>query len=132
MAKNEVTATPGGQPARLQFLYDWQTVQQGQITPGAELIVDYDTNRLRWVGKWRHGAFVWEVEVFIRFHPGGQLHHESAFEPVRPYAERVPRLLTYLVPVEATKVEIWFRASGVDQIGWDSRFSQNYWFDVTR
>jgi hypothetical protein len=78
---------------------------------------------------------MWDVKIFIRFHPSGQLDEGSLLERVgdpNPAREPMPKLFTIVVPPDATKVEMWFYTQGRDQIGWDSRFGQNYWFDVAR
>jgi Family of unknown function (DUF6209) len=40
--------------------------------------------------------------------------------------------LTVEVPTDATKVELWFKnTDNTGCVAWDSRYGQNYWFDVT-
>jgi hypothetical protein len=128
-------------PARLQFLPGWQTVQQGSITQGGVLIIDYDPSRLPNLRREFRDAIFWRIAAFVRFHPGGQLATGSVLEGIRggptgPVRDHRPKPLEVVVPQEATQVEVWFR-SGLEELGssavaWDSRFGQNYWFDVAR
>lgn len=67
---------------------------------------------------------MWTIDAHLRFHPGGQMCCGSV---VRPYE--------VLIPADATRVEIWFRnwfkvMSFCED--WDSRYGQNYWYDVER
>lgn len=127
-------------PTRLQFLSDWRIIRHGEITAGGKIIVEYDMGRLpNFRKRWRE-ADIWNIEIYIRFHPGGQFHKESLLEQVRysgsgPVIDHLPKHFEIVVPMDATQVELWFRT--FDDVGgfreaWDSQFGQNYWFSVTR
>lgn len=129
------------QPAHLQFLTGWQTVQQGDITQGGKLVIDYDPQRLPNLRKEWNGVVIWKIEVFVRFHPGDQLFRKPVMkihdvDVVRGINRGYwPEPVELDVPKEATQVELWFRSwldvSGYQE-AWDSRNGQNYWFDVVQ
>jgi hypothetical protein len=125
-------------PARLQFLSDWKIIQLGEIKPGKKLVIEYDLGRLpNFRIKWRE-ADIWNVEIYIRFHPGDQLHKGSLLEEVRagghgPVIDNLPNPFEIDVPIGATQVELWFRTFDDFRYfreAWDSQFGQNYLFDV--
>ncbi len=129
------------QPARLEFLTGWQTIQHGAITQGGKLVIDYDPERLPNLRREWRGVVIWHIEVFVHFHPGGQQYRESVMkvhdvDVIRGinrgfHAEPVE----LEVPKDATQVELWFRTwldvSGYEEV-WDSRFGQNYCFEVVQ
>jgi hypothetical protein len=54
-----------------------------------------------------------------------------------PVTSHRPKPFEVVVPKDSTQVELWFRswlevteASGYYVEVWDSRYGQNYWFDV--
>jgi hypothetical protein len=126
--------------ASIVFLSDWRQEQQGSIERGGRLKIDYDTARsARCFTMW-HGAEVGDIVAYIRFHPRGEIFNGSVIAPVRA-SENPPGMVVGHVPVpfelpvpsDATRAEIWFHnfyqtSSRCD--GWDSRFGENYWFDV--
>jgi Family of unknown function (DUF6209) len=127
-------------PARLQFLTGWQTVKHGSIRPGGRLIIDYDICRPNLRTRFRDIIF-WKIDAFVRFHPSGQLHTSSVIAGNfddggrRPFRGHRSKPFELVVPRDATRVEIWFRFGCEDSgqpndVAWDSRFGQNYWFDV--
>lgn len=127
--------------ATIQFLRDWSDVQQRAIERGGRLRVDYDIQRLSpCFMPWR-GAEFGDVIAQIRFHPRQDLVTGSVAAPVHD-RENPPWLvvghisapLEVAVPGDATQAEIWFynfsqTTSQCD--AWDSRFGQNYWFDIS-
>jgi hypothetical protein len=127
-------------PARLQFLTGWQTVKHGSIRPDGGLIIDYDICRPNLRTRFRDIIF-WKIDAFVRFHPSGQLYTRSViggnFDDGgrRPFRGHRSKPFELVVPRDATRVEIWFRfgcedAGQPNDVAWDSRFGQNYWFDV--
>lgn len=126
--------------AVLQFLPDWQHTQQGPIERGGKLRIDYEPSRLsRCFTTWR-GAEIGDITAYVRFHPRGAIAQGSVVEEVRApgsppghvIAHR-PAALEISVPDDATQAEIWFH--GFSQTSrrcetWDTRFGDNYWFDV--
>src|SRR3954465_13070426 len=51
--------------ATLRFLSGWHEVHEGQIKPGAKLIIDYDPSRLTTCRlRWRE-AQVWHIDVNV-------------------------------------------------------------------
>ena len=134
------------EPSRgvLRFFTGWRAVQEGAIRPGGALVVDYDPDRLSVCRRRFRELDIWNVTAYIRFHPGGQLHEQSVLEAIRagpggsgPVVNHRPRLIEIAVPMDATRVELWFHTFSEWPTGglcseWDSRFGQNYWFDVAR
>jgi len=126
-------------PARLQFLTGWQTMQNGSIKQGGLLIIEYDPWCLPNLRREIRDAIFWRIEAFVRFHPGGQLYTGSVLEGIPwegrgPVRDHRPKPFEVVVPKDSTQVELWFR-SGLEELGysdvaWDSRFGENYWFDV--
>jgi hypothetical protein len=78
------------------------------------------------------GAAVGDIDVYVRFHPGRQFFSGSMLEKMLVYSLK-PQRYEVTVPMDAAQVEIWFRGThGVrpPQTSWDSRYGQNYWFQV--
>jgi hypothetical protein len=127
--------------ATVQFLAGWRSIQSGAIRPSNSLIIEYDPARMPDCRvNWR-GAAVWDLEAYVRFHPGGQVVSGSVMDRVRVppgsgvVVALVPRPFEVAVPEDAHNVELWFRVfHGIDggcEV-WDSRFGENYWFAVDR
>lgn len=124
--------------ATLEFLIDWQERQTGAIRAGGKLIIKYDPERLKHCRlNWR-GAEVWDIEAFVKFHPGGQFFSGTVLEKISandygPVIRLEPKPLEVDVPRDAREVEMWFRNSHFVSSqceAWDSRFGQNYWYSV--
>src|SRR4051812_44325310 len=49
--------------ATLQFLLGWEQRQQGKITPGSKLVVEFDPARLPQCRQSSHGAQVWDIDI---------------------------------------------------------------------
>jgi uncharacterized protein DUF6209 len=126
--------------AAIRFLENWQQQQEGTPERGGRLMLVYDKTRLpRCFANWR-GAEFGDTVASIRFHPRGDIVSGSVLAPVRagenppgPVVSHVASPLVCPVPDDATKAEIWFHnfyqtSSRCD--AWDSRFGENYWFDV--
>src|SRR5207249_5717950 len=81
-----------------------------------------------------------DIVAHIRFHPRGEIVSGSVVSPIRDSENppgvvigHVPMPFEAAVPSDATLVEIWFHnfyqtSSRCD--AWDSRFGENYWFEV--
>src|SRR5262249_49901864 len=131
------TALDESQPATLLFLSGWRNIQQAHIVSGRKLTIEYDPERLPHCRfNWR-GAEVWDIEVCIKFHPGGQFYTGSLLTKIQPDGRRVVKLLLkryeVVVPRDATGVELCFRnyyQTSRSCEAWDSRYCQNYWYDV--
>jgi hypothetical protein len=129
-----------GQRATLQFLPGWEQRQHGQIRPGGKLVVEFDPARLPQCRQSTHGAQVWDIEVGIVFHPGGQWFVGSVMKKIRmpnngPIVSLEPQPYEVTVPADGTHVEMWFHnytTIGHGCEAWDSRYCQNYWFTVAR
>ena len=128
------------QPATLRFLSDWQELVHGSINRGEPLSIEYDPARLPQCRQNWRGAEVWDIEAFVRFHPRGEIVRGGVLKPVREPPEfgmvvgLEPAPLQVPVPSDATQIELWFHnfyqtSSRCD--AWDSRFGQNYWFEVS-
>lgn len=109
--------------------------RHGRIRPGGRLIVEYDPARLTPGGNAPTSST--EILCHVRFQPGGQTRSESVLEHAAPVAGASgsprPALLEVPVPVGTTQVELWFeRRRPAGTSNWDSRYGQNYTFDVSR
>jgi hypothetical protein len=110
--------------------------RSGLIRPGARLAIAYDPTRLANAAAGAHLAD--EILAHVRFHPGGQVAsgpvaQRAASDPPSPTG--APRPVSYALPVpdDATQVEVWFERRGdAGADAWDSRYGQNFWFDVDR
>jgi hypothetical protein len=128
-----------GARATIQFLPGWEQRRRGQVRRGGKLVVEFDPARLPQCRQSSHGAQVWEIEVGMIFHPGGQWFVGSVMRKVRmpeggPLISLEPQPYEVTVPADATRVEMWFKnyttIGGRGCEAWDSRYCQNYWFDV--
>jgi hypothetical protein len=130
--------------ANLKFQSGWNEVLVGELAQDRRLIIEYDLERLPDCRlNWR-GAEVWDIEVYIRFHPREHLYNGSMLEKIRVppgygmVVELVPKPFEVRVPLDAERVELWFHNFFVYSVGdrhcsaWDSRFGQNYWYNVSR
>ncbi|WP_437730079.1 DUF6209 family protein [Sorangium sp. So ce1335] len=126
--------------AVLQFFPAWQHVQQGEIERGGRLRIEYDMTRLsRCFTPWR-GAEIGDITAVVRFHPRGEIVEGSVVEAQRAPGDppgaviaHRPAPLEISVPDDATRVEMWFHNFSQTSArcdAWDSRFGDNYWFDV--
>jgi hypothetical protein len=105
----------------MRFLSDWSHEQDGDIRAGEPLSIEYAKARLPRCRSTYYGMDNWSIVAYMRFHPDGE--ERSA---------RVEYGLTVEVPIDATKIELWFKnADPTGCVAWDSRYGQNYWFDVT-
>jgi Family of unknown function (DUF6209) len=122
--------------ARLRFLPEWRQVQECAIRAGGKLVIEFDPARLPTCRQNWRGAEVWDIQVFVCFHPGNQRVEASTLQDVRQSGMVVrldPKPVEVLIPPDAQQVEMWFlNTSGVSSRceAWDSRYGQNYWFDV--
>jgi Family of unknown function (DUF6209) len=112
---------------KLAFLPDWQHVSMRGINRGGQLLIAYDERRwpqcspLVEAGRTFSPSFGWSTcSVGVRFHPGGEEH----------LYEFNQASVVVAVPAHAEKLELWFHKYDRGHHGWDSRFGQNYWFDV--
>jgi hypothetical protein len=108
--------------------------RHGRIRPGGRLVVEYDPARLTQGGSAPTSST--EILCDVRFQPVGQTHTESVLEHVGSVAAASgsPRsaLLEVPVPLGTTVVELWFERRGpAGTSAWDSRYGQNYTFDVS-
>lgn len=125
---------------KVRFSPDWSYDQHGDIRAGEQLLIEYDRSRFREPPEWiklrqqAAGAHFylrperWPVTVYARFHPDGQ---EKAF-PMESYGKSAERVLD--MPIGTNKIELWFQFTVYwsECAAWDSRYGQNYWFDVTQ
>lgn len=145
--KNEAQQPPQQPPppntvprAALRFLPGWEQRQHGEIRPGGKLFIEYDPSRLPHCRQSSHGAQVWDIEVRMIFHPGGQRLDASVMKKNRMHnggmiVSLEPQPFEMTVPPDAERVEVWFRnfyTLGPGCEAWDSRFCQNYCYDVVR
>ena len=125
--------------ANLRFLADWTSTLTGDIAQGEKLTIEFDPQRLPQCRlNWR-GAEVWDIISYAHFHPSGELFSGSLLQRIASPNGIVttlqPTPWQLSVPLDAAQVELWFHnfyqvSSRCD--AWDSRFGQNYWFDVAR
>jgi Family of unknown function (DUF6209) len=115
----------------LKFLSDWSHEQDGDIRPGEALSIEYASERLPRCRASRYGRDAWSIIAGIRFHPSGQEQNGSVVAQGKSGA-MVAASLTVEVPSDATKIELWFKNTDDNGcVAWDSRYGQDYWFDVT-
>ncbi|MDI3466302.1 MAG: hypothetical protein OJF50_005123 [Nitrospira sp.] len=126
--------------ATIQFLNDWQQAKNGSIERNGRLKIEYDLQRLPHCFTKRHGAEFGEITAYVRFHPRGEVVSGSVVAPVHD-RENPPWMIIghkpipfeAAVPDDATQAEVWFHnfseVSGRCD-AWDSRFGENYWFEV--
>ncbi len=126
--------------AVLQFFPDGGLAQQGQIERGGGLRIEYAMNRLsRCFSQWR-GAEFGDTVAYLRFHPRGEIIQRSVVDPVRVPGNPPGAVIAHSsapwdlsVPDDATQAEMWFQNFSQTSTrcdAWDSRFGDNYWFDV--
>ena len=125
--------------ADLRFLADWTSTLTGDIAQGEKLTIEFDPQRLPQCRlNWR-GAEVWDITGYTRFHPNGGVFSGSLLQRIGSPSGIVTTLQpipwVVSVPFDAAQVELWFHnfyqvSSRCD--AWDSRFGQNYWFDVVQ
>ncbi|AHG89348.1 hypothetical protein J421_1811 [Gemmatirosa kalamazoonensis] len=109
--------------AVLAFLDGWRELQHGDITAGGSLVVRYEPSRFRASAK--------EIVGYARFLPGGQIRHATLRERRAPRTTAVAAEIA--VPPETDQVELWFQCVDADgETVWDSRFGENYRFEVVR
>lgn len=122
--------------AVLRFLPNWQQQDEGEISRGDTVAIEFAPERLPGCRQNWRGAEVWEIEAFARFHPRGELLHASLLDRVRTagvVTMLVPKPMELAVPIDAKQLELWFH--NFTEFGgrcdtWDSRFGENYWFDI--
>ena len=124
--------------AVIKFLSGWQTIQEGNISRGRKLAIEYNPERLPRCRQEFRGAIFGEIEVYIRFHPGGQYYTGGVIEKILASEQGfVIGLQTgryeVTVPMDAAQIELWFRGfyqttSFYEE--WDSQHGHNYWFQV--
>jgi Family of unknown function (DUF6209) len=108
--------------------------RHGRIRPGGRLLVEYDAARLTQRGNAPTSST--DILCHVRFQPAGQTHSESVLEHTDPLVSASgpprPALLEVAVPAGTTEVELWFeRREPAGISAWDSRYGQNYTFDVS-
>jgi Family of unknown function (DUF6209) len=123
--------------AILRFETGWKQVLEGVITRGGRLTIEYSPNRLPDCRLLSHGALDWHIQGFVRFHPDGGITRGNLLEEVRaghgPVTSHNPIPLGVDVPRDTTQLELWFHSFSFIRgscHAWDSRFGQNYWFEV--
>ena len=134
-----MTATPNlnsNSKAVLRFLPNWQEADEGEISRGDRVAIEFAPERLTGCRRIWRGAEVWDIEALARFHPRAELLRGSLLDRVRTsgvVTALVPTALEFAVPSDARQLEIWFHNfadAGGRCDAWDSRFGENYWFDV--
>lgn len=125
-----------GAAALLQFRRDSGNAgvsRRGPITRGGRLVIEYDPSRL--LPDPHALATGWRVLYHVRFRAGdeprsGTLRREHDGVAEQP-AGWNPVRAEEIVPSDATQVELWFEGAGPQgPANWDSRYGQNYRFEV--
>jgi len=140
--------------AVLAFLDGWRELQHGDITAGGSLVVRYEPTRFAEARAAAPNAEpdaapdaapnaapkvvpnagrveVQEIVGYARFLPGGQIRHATLRR--RRVAKTAAVAAEIPVPPESKQVELWFQRIDADgHTVWDSRFGENYRFDVVR
>jgi hypothetical protein len=105
----------------LRFLSDWSQQRDGELRGGQPLRIEYDPDRLPTCRAKYRGQDAWNIAGYVRVHPSLELESVA----LKSGAAEIE------VPEDATRLELWF--NNTDNTGcsaWDSRYGQNYWFDV--
>jgi hypothetical protein len=144
--------------ATIRFLADWSHVVEGTIEPGNMIVVYYAPERARLRPIFR-GSEAWDFRGTGHFLPGGEIEsgyvvrytssdeqlnwseNEGSLQqtsrrssPHPPGFSHSPVAVPWKlkVPAEASHVEMWFENTDVYRSSWwDSRYGQNYRFEVT-
>ena len=122
--------------AMLAFKQGWVDEQSGDFVRRGRVEVDYDIYRLPGCFRQCHGAEIGDTEVFVRFHPRGEVFHGKVAQPVREGGVTIshaPLTFKIDVPSDATQMELWFHNYSFESgpcNAWDSRFGQNYWYAI--
>jgi hypothetical protein len=127
--------------ATIAFMSDWSQEAEGSIQPGERLTIKYAPDRAQVRHVCHHGG--WMVTAFVRFPPAAEVNThrvvETSGQSEPGGIPRFPRKAItttssyeLTVPEDATEVEIWFRNIAVcgEQAWWDSRYGQNFRFQV--
>lgn len=142
MTERDVTspAPTTNATATLQFRPDWTTTTTSEIVQGGQLCIEYDPERLMRCRMEWDGAEIWGLEVQIIFHPRGtfsaSLLKDVRPEPWGPVIAHAPQPVDVTIPSDAEWIEMWFHNFLPEQVGgnqcdaWDSRYGQNYWYQV--
>jgi hypothetical protein len=122
--------------AVLEFSPDWLQSQNGTILRGGTVVVKFAPERLSACRNSMRGAELWDIEAVAKFHPRGDLVRGSLIQHLSRdgiVATSAPRDLEVAVPSDSRQIEMWFHnfaELGGHCDAWDSRFGDNYWFDV--
>jgi hypothetical protein len=131
-------ATGSRPEATLRFVVGWHEELDGDLAQGGRLTIEYDPERTLGCRGYHAGRPGWDLWGNVRFHPSLQLFSGNLvlhFEGSPPQVIVPPRPIPLAVPVpaDATEAELWFENTDVFGCSaWDSRFGQNYWYDVAR
>src|SRR5437016_9165106 len=109
-----MTATPNlnsNSKAVLRFLPNWQEADQGEISRGDTVSIEFAPERLTGCRRNWRGAEVWDIEALVKFHPRGELVHDNVMQQIRTggvVTGRSPKPLEITVPSDTTEIEMWF------------------------
>lgn len=139
VAEDPAVCAAGPTPrSTVTFRAGWTQEQHGAIVQGGTLRIEYDPARLTTCRASYTFAPAWDIEAQGRFLPGGQTFAGSVVsfrttETGLRVDDPSPGALEVDVPADATGVEIWFwnwSAMSSPCQAWDSRFGDNYRFEV--
>ena len=124
--------------AVVRFLPDSLQTRQGEIVRGGSFAIEFAPERLTGCRRNWRGAEVWDIEALVKFHPRGELVHGGVMEQIRTggvVTALSAKPLNVAVPSDTAQIEIWFHNFILIENGgrcdaWDSRYGENYWFDV--
>lgn len=158
-ARDHATVDDKGNPFALQILspdvprstvvfdYAWKETADSELRRGGILEVVYDPRRsLDTLFKPRRAVFDWETWATVRFHrQDGKIttlrtriisgKTQSPVIPIREFNVR-NRLGHFPIPLDAVRAQIWFETlTNVEENtgkvwNYDSRYSQDFWFNV--
>lgn len=92
----------------LKFLSDWSHEQNDDIRPGESLSIEYASERLRGCRASRYGRDAWSITAGMRFRPNSR-EQSGAVTAREQSGTVVAASLTVEVPIDATKIELWFQ-----------------------
>lgn len=115
--------------AHLLFMKDFQQFQQGEIAQGGEIVIEYETDRLRSCQMRKNGLPNWNLVAYVKFEPGAMLCSGSLLEPNTDPPRG--RCISVPVPAWANEAQLWFNnTDGTGCSVWDSQYGANYRYPV--
>jgi hypothetical protein len=121
--KNDDTNIP-----EIFFTNDWHEILRGNLIPGGEFKISYDTIRLPNRRMIYQGMPSWSILAYIKFKENGKIDYKT----LTVGQEGIVTLL-FDIPKDSEEVIIWFvnsdESGGAD---YDSNYGSNYHFPIIK